>query len=227
MQQLQIGAASDKILCRHGFEQIDKMCSDLVVAFRGAFYDTDGGGADILDCLVAAEDATMYKFADVWNNSAKMEITISFFLSMGTQFVLEDKYDSARDFAIFARYFEEQVAVKLNQTRALVNCPKICETYHDASDLHTLVKFFRKRIPCCCLDEKYEEVKGVTKMGWCYSSKCNLLQVERSKTMYCDRCRFVTYCSPECQKAHWKWHQPVCDAKAAIRAKFDAKQQNS
>ncbi|KAK1734213.1 hypothetical protein QTG54_014980 [Skeletonema marinoi] len=241
LQQLQSGAASDTTLCRHGFEQIDKMCTDLVIAFRDAFYDnTDGGDADILDCLIAAEDATMDKFADVWNNSAKMEIAISSLLSMGTEYVLcvlDGNYVSARDFATFARYFEQHVAVKLHQTQALVNFPKICETYHVAgspfdkqkhpSDLHTLVKFFRKRIPCCCLDEKYEEVKGVTKMGWCFNLQCNLLRVERSKTMYCDRCRFVTYCSPECQKAHWSKHQATCDAKAAAKAKFEAKQQDA
>jgi hypothetical protein len=30
------------------------------------------------------------------------------------------------------------------------------------ADEHTLVKFFRKRIPCSCLDEKYQEVKQIT-----------------------------------------------------------------
>jgi len=237
LQQLQIGAASDTTLCRHGFEQIDKMCTDLVIAFRDAFYDnTDGGDADILDCLITAEDATMDKFADVWNDSAKMEIAISLLLSMGTQYVLYGNYDIARDFATFARYFEQYVAVKLHQTQAVMNCPKICETYmtisfdeecgYNPADLHTLVKLFRKRIPCCCLDEKYEEVKGVTKMGWCFNPQCNLLRVKRSKTMYCDRCRSVTYCSPECQRTHWPRHKPLCDTSAAQIAEFEAEQQN-
>jgi len=115
--------------------------------------------------------------------------------------------------------------------------PKIYETYlasscgdtYNPADLHTLVKFFRKRIPCSCscLDAKYEEVKATTKMGWCFNLQCNLLRVERSKTMYCDRCRFVTYCSRECQKAHWSKHQATCDKAAALKAKFDAKQQNA
>ena len=233
MQQLQIGAPPDTTKCRHGCQHLDKMCIHFVVAFRDAFYDDTGGGAAILDCLIAAHNATIDNFADVWNNSAKMEIAISSLLSTGTQYVLEDKYDSARDFATFARYFEQYVAVQVHQTRALMHWPKLIEIYiagnpvdghKHLSDLHTLVKFFRKRISCHCLDAKYEEVKDVTKMGWCFNLQCNLLRVERSKTMYCDRCRSVTYCSRECQTSHWAQHKPGCDKAAAAKAEFDAKQ---
>eukprot|EP00984_Skeletonema_dohrnii_P001341 scaffold418_cov92-Skeletonema_dohrnii-CCMP3373.AAC.4 len=234
MQQLQNGAASDT-KCWHGCQHVDKMCIHLVDAFRDAFYDTSGD-ADISDCLTAAHYAAMNKFADVWNDSAKMEIAISLLLFMGTQFVLDGNYTIARDFATFTRYFEEHVAVKLHQTRALVNFPKIIETYlagnpfdmhKHPSDLHTLVKFFRKRIFCSCLDAKYEEVKSITKVGFCFNLQCNLPRVERSETMYCSRCRSVTYCSRECQTAHWAQHKPVCDTSAAQIAEFEAKQQNA
>eukprot|EP00984_Skeletonema_dohrnii_P025436 scaffold14600_cov150-Skeletonema_dohrnii-CCMP3373.AAC.4 len=247
IQQLELGAApisSDTTKCRHGCDHLGNMCSigekciDFVVAFREAFHDADGGGADILDCLVlvAAEDATMYKFADVWKDSAKMKSAISMLLCNGTQHVLDGKYAIARDLATYARYFEQHVAVVLHQTQALMHWPKICETYiagtpfdknKHPSDLHTLVKFFRKRVFCSCLDAKYEEVKAAAKMGLCYNLKCNLPRVERFKTMYCSRCRCVTYCSPECQKANWSQHKPECDAKAAQIAEFDAKQQNA
>eukprot|EP00984_Skeletonema_dohrnii_P001339 scaffold418_cov92-Skeletonema_dohrnii-CCMP3373.AAC.2 len=239
MQQLEIGAASmpisfDTTKCRHGFDKIDNMCIDFVFAFRKVFFE--GGSADISNCLIAADDAAMDKFADVWNDSTKMETAISFLLSMGTQHVLDGKYDHGRNFATFARYFEQHVAVKLHQTQALMHWPKLYETYlasyssnengYIPADMHTLVKFFRKRIPCCCLDAKYEEVKATAKMGLCFNLQCKFRRVERCKTMYCSRCRSVTYCSPECQEAHWSQHKPVCDAKAAIRAKFDAEQQN-
>eukprot|EP00984_Skeletonema_dohrnii_P025433 scaffold14600_cov150-Skeletonema_dohrnii-CCMP3373.AAC.1 len=239
MQQLQIGAAPDTTKCYHGggFDKIDNMCIDFVVAFREAFNDADGG-AVISDCLTAAHDATIAidKFADVWKDSAQMNSAISMLLCNGTQHVLDGKYAIARDLATFARYFEQHVAVVLHQTQALMHWPKIYETYiagtpfdknKHPSDLHTLVKFFRKRISCPCLDAKYEEVKAAAKMGLCYSSKCNLPRVERSKTMYCSRCRCVTYCSRECQTAHWSHHQSDCDAKAALIAEFDSKQQNT
>eukprot|EP00984_Skeletonema_dohrnii_P020865 scaffold10278_cov113-Skeletonema_dohrnii-CCMP3373.AAC.4 len=64
-------------------------------------------------------------------------------------------------------------------------------------------------------------------MGRCYNPECSapLGKVERSKTMYCSRCRCATYCSHGCQKAHWKLHRPSCDECVARIAKFDAKQQ--
>jgi len=239
MQQLEmIGNMSrhdTTIKCRHGFEETETLAdfsSEFILAFREAFYGVanEGGAAlsDCLFCLIAAEDATKDKFAEVWNDSAKMEIAISLLLCIGTDHILEDNFDYARDCASIARYLEEYIAVVLKQTQAVMNWPKINEVYE--ADLHTLVKFFRKRIPCCCLDEKYEEVKCTPKMGYCFNKQCDFPSgiVERSKTMYCSRCRCVTYCSRECQKADWKrHHQPVCDKKAAIKAKFDAEQQNT
>eukprot|EP00984_Skeletonema_dohrnii_P025434 scaffold14600_cov150-Skeletonema_dohrnii-CCMP3373.AAC.2 len=214
-----------KMTCRHGFKIFDSAVSlQFATAFREAFYESaKGGGAGILSCLKAAEYATKDKFADVWNDSTKMEIAMSYFLFNGTRNILEGSNDVAKDCAVFARSIEQYIAVKLHQTRALVNFPKLNEIYNP-SDVHTLVKFFRKRIPCSCLDAKYDEVKNITKMGMCYNQECSIPNgiVERSKTMYCSRCRCVTYCSPECQKAHWAQHKPICDNKAAIKAKFDA-----
>ena len=119
----------------------------------------------------------------------------------------------------------------MKQTQALLNWPKTREVYNADLHKHTLVKFYRRRIQCACLDEKYEEVKSITKMGRCYNPECPIPFgfVERSKTMYCSRCLCVTYCSLGCQKADWRKHQVACDDNdnAAIVAKFDAKQQKS
>ena len=96
------------------------------------------------------------------------------------------------------------------QTPASYNVPKLGETYK--ADEHTLVKFFRNRIPCSCLDEKYEEMKNIAKMGLCCNPDCNVPEgrVERSKTMYCSQCRNATYCSRECQIADWTSHKSGC-----------------
>eukprot|EP00984_Skeletonema_dohrnii_P025437 scaffold14600_cov150-Skeletonema_dohrnii-CCMP3373.AAC.5 len=217
-----------KMTCRHGFKIFDSVSLQFATAFREAFYESaKDGGANVLICLEEAEYATKDKFADVWNDSTKMEIAMSYFLFNGTRNILEGSNDVARDCAVFARCIEQYIAIELHQTQALVNFPKLIEIYNP-SDVHTLVKFFRKRIPCSCLDDKYDEVKAAAKMGLCFNLQCNLpdRMVERKKTMYCSRCRSVTYCSPECQKAHWKLHKAVCDRDAAKRAEFDAKQQN-
>ena len=93
-------------------------------------------------------------------------------------------------------------------------------------DLHTLVSFLRKRIPCKCMDEKYEEVKTLIKMGLCSNPDCSLpdRKAERNKILYCARCDQVGYCSRACQKAHWKEHKEDCRKIADLKAEFDSKQ---
>eukprot|EP00985_Skeletonema_marinoi_P018058 scaffold10022_cov156-Skeletonema_marinoi.AAC.15 len=236
MQQLEmIGNMSrhdTTIKCRHGFEQTDMRvratCSEFVTAFRDAISDVvkcSGGGADVSICLV---EATKDEFADVWHDSTKMEIIISFLLSIGTIAMLGDN-DAAWDIAYMARFFEQYAAVEFKQTQALINWSKIFQLNPIRGDNHTLVKFYRERIPCKCLDQKYGEVKSTAKMGICFNLQCNFpdRMVERSKTMYCSRCRGATYCSRECQEADWSGHKGICIKDAAERAEFEAKKQQS
>jgi len=86
MQRLQIGvgkAQRDTTKCLHGFEKMDDICGKFVIAFREAYYDAvKDGGKTASDCLVRAEAATLDGFAEVWNDSAKMELAISFFLHL-------------------------------------------------------------------------------------------------------------------------------------------------
>eukprot|EP00984_Skeletonema_dohrnii_P011221 scaffold4462_cov119-Skeletonema_dohrnii-CCMP3373.AAC.4 len=225
MQRMQIGDTTE---CWHGldrrFYKVDY--SMFMDAFKDAFSASVSQGADISNSLVDAHTATIIDFAEVWNDSAKMESAMSILLWSGTQQILDGEYDLARLSALFFRYFEQYIAAALHQSQALMNWPKIDVISNGrGSDIHSLVKFFRKRIPCKCLDEKYDEVKHITKMGICYNPECRLNlsgEVERSKTMYCSRCRSVTYCSHECHKASWSGHKEICNHRASIIAEFDA-----
>ena len=199
-------------------------------AFRGEFDEATKRTKSIEKCLIVmnclweAHSATKDIYAEVWQNSVEMILAKSFLLRMGAEAILVGKYDEARDHAAVARFFEQYIAVMLKQAEAVFNWTKMNETYQ--ADLHTLVKFFRHRIPCSCLDEKYEEVKHITKVGFCYNPKCKFDctggGMERSITKYCSRCRWLTYCSRECQVADWKRHKPDCDKCAAIIAEFEA-----
>mmetsp|Transcript_22227 Transcript_22227/g.33477 ORF Transcript_22227/g.33477 Transcript_22227/m.33477 type:complete len:271 (-) Transcript_22227:121-933(-) len=225
-QQLESVAAltsSNTTKCRHGFEMFDSVCLDFTREFRTFYQFASYRGEGIMRCLLAAEHATKIQFAGVWNNSTKMETAMSCLFSIGTSAILEGSNDVASDCASIARYLEEYIAVVLKQTQALFYSPKIREA-QNPSDVHTLVKFFRKRIPCCCLDEKYEEVKYTAKTGLCFNLQCHKPCVKRSKTMYCSRCRCVTYCSPECQKADWKIHKEDCLGYLKEKANFEMKQ---
>jgi len=223
------GNDSTTMTCGHGMDDLSSLqdyCYKFYTAFRNAYFDAHKDGVEgVPECLAMAASATIDKFADVWKDSAKMEIAMSIFLSMGVQDILKGSYNVARVSAGIIRYFADYIAVHLKQTQALINYPKIHEAY--LAELHTLVKFYRRRIPCSCLEKTYEQVKTMTKMGACYGPKCpSNGQVERSKTFYCSRCRNVTYCSRDCQKADSTIHKHECDKFIAEIAKFEAKKQS-
>ena len=220
-----------EIKCKHGVERVVSTGNSVVRfvdAFKESFFEAIRRGDRPFDAsiFVDAKIATMDEFADVWKDSAKLEMAMSACLCMGTQHLIEGNNHDARDLATFARFFEQHIAVYLKQTQALINWSKINDMYH--VDVHTVVKFFRHRISCSCLDELYEMVKHVTKIGLCWNpSECKFPngKTERSNTKYCSRCRCVTYCSRECQEAHWTDHKSYCDHSAALIAKFEAKRQ--
>ncbi len=216
--------------CRHGTDPLtdEDICVRFVKAIQLEFDSSCNRTNSVHHSMIAAQRATAIDvFAEVWIDPAKMETAISCFLFRGTQDILGGEYDSARVNATFARYLEQYIAVALKRTQPVYNWPKVVEAYH--ADMHTLVKFFRHRIPCSCLNEKYKEVKDITKMGFCYNEKCSLpnRMTERSKALYCSRCRNVTYCSRECQVSHWSSHKPDCDQYPKVLAEFDAMQQAS
>ena len=209
--------------CKHGVEPhpSTNICLRFAFAFGESFGKCNGRQLLNTDCILDAKNATWDEFAEVWNDAAKMALTVSFFLCDATQAVLKGDYGHARYAATFARFFEQYIAVELKETQAVFNWPKIHET--QSADMHTLVKFLRRRIPCSCLDEKYEEVKSITKVGHCYYSQCKFPggMTDRSNTKYCSRCRFITYCSRECQVADWTNHRGKCDRAVAMIAELE------
>ncbi len=215
--------------CKHGFDPFSsgEISSQFVPAFHRSY--EEAWYPEIADSLIAAQNATMEKYADVWNDPAKLEMAISFFLFHGTDFIIlngDDDDDNAKTAAIYARYCEQYIAVVLKKSQPLFRWNKILETQE--ADLHSLVTFFRKRIPCSCLDEKYKEVKNISKMGMCFNPNCSLpnRMTKRSETMYCDGCLCVTYCSRACQKSDWYRHKPSCENCAAQIAEFETNNHN-
>eukprot|EP00984_Skeletonema_dohrnii_P001763 scaffold586_cov112-Skeletonema_dohrnii-CCMP3373.AAC.9 len=214
----------DTTICSHGLLEMPFTLLNFVDKFTEVFYAADGGNT-LSGSIMRARNATNVEFADVWNDSAKLEIIISCLLSNGTENILDGDYDYAGGIASVARYLHECIAVELKQTQALSAWPKIHQVHE--GDIHTLVKFYRKRIPCSCLDEKYKEVRSIPKVGYCYNLQCSFPGVERTKLLYCSRCRCVTYCSRECQKANWTVHQTICDECVVIIDEFEAMQSHN
>eukprot|EP00984_Skeletonema_dohrnii_P030945 scaffold22845_cov85-Skeletonema_dohrnii-CCMP3373.AAC.4 len=61
-------------------------------------------------------------------------------------------------YASFAFYFEQHIATHLLKTQAAIDWPALGDLF-SCDDL-TLLSFFKDRIPCSCLNEKYEEAKS-------------------------------------------------------------------
>eukprot|EP00984_Skeletonema_dohrnii_P033569 scaffold30514_cov154-Skeletonema_dohrnii-CCMP3373.AAC.2 len=166
--------------------------------------------------FLEAYHATKETYGEVWNDPGKMKFVVSYLITCGTSKVLEGHPKIASKYAALASYFEQYMEVDFLNTRPYPNWPKIRELYisSSAADEHTLVSFLKKRIPCCCLDEKYKQVKSISKIGICFNPKCPLPGgiTKRSATKCCSRCRWaVNYCSEECQEAAWPEHKADCD----------------
>lgn len=72
----------------------------------------------------------------------------------------------------------------------------------------SLVRFYRKRIPCSCLDEMNAEAKPQSKTGLC--DHCKQRKEYRAGLRDCSRCKLQQYCSEECQAAAWPRHKADC-----------------
>lgn len=165
------------------------------------------------------------KYPGVWNDSTKVGRILSNFLAKGTKHIIDEGCcDNARACASVAVYFEQYMAILFHTKTQLKNVAKIIEMRH--CDEHTLVSYFRNRVPCKCLDKKYKEVKSITKMGMCFNPECTLPngKVERKGMLHCIRCRQENYCSRECQVARWPAHKEACKRFVDRQAAFEAQQ---
>jgi hypothetical protein len=230
-------------ICMHGFNPFpnEDICINFICAFVREFYKfihhrfecrLAGREAErgFILSLSTARDSTKDEYSEVWNSADKMKQVMKYFLYNGTMNSLDGKGANTRHSAILARFFEEWLKVKVHKSQAFIDWPKVVECGVGQSDEHTLVKYFWRRIRCSCLDEKYNVVKSMPKMGICFNPHCARSNsqekfVERSELKCCSRCRSVTYCSRECQAADWLLHKEFCEEVVATKAEFDTSQQ--
>ncbi|KAI0750189.1 hypothetical protein C8Q80DRAFT_676537 [Daedaleopsis nitida] len=54
------------------------------------------------------------------------------------------------------------------------------------------------------------------------SRKCNTCYTsgDKRELFNCSRCRSVTYCSKECQRADWKKHKPICENNSVLESRL-------
>jgi len=206
--------------CKHGFVPFPEghTCDCLLRLYFATYY---AGSSDPATAVLTAMRAVEDKYPEVLRDSSKMKQILSYFLSEGTDFILNGNDDAARITATKIIMFEEFIALSVLKTQPVMYLQKVMEIL--IADDHTLVSFYRKRISCTCLAKKYKEVKSIKKMGLCNNGQCPLpgKKVERSKMLYCTRCRDAYYCSRDCQEADWRGHKKSCKKTAEENAKFE------
>ena len=227
-EKKKIEAAEAKINCTHGAVS-DEYIEGFYEAFRTAMKETRKTADDVVDLFDEVRKATVTDFSDVWTDSTKMATAVQFFVSIGVANFLRGEKILASINACDASFLEQFAKMKLEKTQAVLVRNRFVELLQ--GDDRTLVSFYRRRIPCSCLDEIYEEVKSIEKKGLCWNLDCshgavdywknqNRSLLDRSSLMSCSRCRDACYCSVECQIADWPRHKIDCDNTVATRNSF-------
>ena len=205
----------EKENCTHGYNHPSsrfqaRYCENYLKSFTESFHNASRNSRrdrlqSALDAFKTAHD-TSAKTTKVSRNRSNFECINLCCVAEGTTFILDGKSDDARLCAVLALYIKRTTADELPDPQNMIELLD--------GDEHTLVQFFRKQIPCSCLDEKYKQVKSITKMGICFNESCPLPgNMIRSKMLRCTGCingHNVSYCSRACQEADWPKHKIVC-----------------
>jgi hypothetical protein len=212
-EAIKLAAAEEKEIeekrkenCDHGYNPSspseEHFCQDFMEHFMTCFINFSEG-----DTISEAFHSVEAKIT----NSPNIECIKSCFFADGAKLILDGNYDDARLHATLAKCFimVRGMVSSLHHSLA-VDVVKMMELID--ADEQTLVQFFQKQIPCSCLDEKYKEVKAITKIGICINEDCPLpdRRAIRSKMMCCTRCNIAHYCSRKCQKVNWSKHKNWC-----------------
>lgn len=219
LQIVQLGKKSTERnnACKHGLSRLNNRCLIFIQAFEKEYNTSMGGKCPCEVCSEIAISRAWSRLRDMYEDvaaPAKLECVVSHYAWKGTQAILSGDIVDARACANFAFYFHNV------NTRSTPDPSRRFELM--SADEHTLVRFFKKRIPCSCLDELYKKVKDITRIGICSNERCGN-RIERSSMLNCSRCRKANYCSPGCQKEHWEKHKVFCKWAERIEAKLQTK----
>ena len=201
-------------VCRHGCESISK--GDFRYKFvkqfeieMNAAYDLlpDGDDFQIANIYNNTIERLDDEFNFIWDNEDIQTSLVQLYISLGTNLLLRStsrskNMASAVAIAVLMSQFNNDMdkVLKKASRRSLIR---------DLEDgiVYDAVKFSLKRTPCQCLKKMYSRLKPHPRTAICQS--CD--DVDDRKHMYwCGGCYYKTYCSVECQAAHWSEHKAWC-----------------
>lgn len=118
--------------------------------------------------------------------SFELECVLELGLYIKYDFIPHTKGEENVDDKKFLKYMRDS-----DNDRGVINC-----LYREA-----------KNNKCDCMTTKKIEANDMDKMDLCHGC---LKRFPKARTMVCDGCDFVVYCSDECQSNDWLRHKPYC-----------------
>ncbi len=166
-----------------------------------------------------------YESIAVVENSKLRNMALLIMASIGANIILDEQDTRRNERAIIVAedvLLMEAIKKDLKAPHYGSNNPAVRNIFRTIDKLkgggqREVIRFFSKRIACNCLKQPYEEAKKAqpTRLGNC--AKCGPGK-NRDNLMYCQRCKYVQYCSRDCQKAHWPEHKLVCETLSSNKA---------
>lgn len=139
---------------------------------------------------------------------------LSCLISLGTDYLLQREnahvYSCAAGLCLLLTKHVEQGIAFVVAPSNLATMRDMCNDRERGT-----TKFFKKRLKCDCLKEKYEQVKSNPTLDACFNCR---KAMERKKLMICSGCSLAMYCSQSCQRAHYPKHRYLCTSISTTQA---------
>ena len=145
-------------------------------------------------------------------------MTLQLLVSLGTNLLLkEHKYMAEQKYSSFAaavvafgtvcmQHGFDKIDIGVNDMPPGRD-RNFIRDFHSSCFVSDTTRFFKHKVPCKCLKEKYAQIKHVPKFGQC---KYCLTTKLRKHLYLCEKCQFSHYCSVDCQRCDYPLHKQIC-----------------
>lgn len=215
LEQRLLFSACDKGGCRHGLKDLDlfsrkSTCIKFLKTFTNAMLE----GRPIVDIIQLTHDL----YPGIWtgHDAEGSKAIKSWFVYSGANFLLNSDKDShshheASIMAVCLLWLEHYDPLQGFDEDNFG--PSGDQKYLTSVDIwhgcqRSIVKFFKRRVPCSCLDKMRAAATSIPKTGLC--DDCEERK-ERRELSFCTCCKRRQYCSQECQVKDWQDHKALCN----------------
>ena len=207
-------------MCKHGLDTSEVTFESEGAIFTKTFleredYQTICVGEWMLD--------NFDEHIGVWNNDKNRQSAIDTLVTFGTDLIIGANGESyslnlemAKESALAIQILEDHDGKCTDLTLTSLTPDNSSKAKNLCSD-REIIRFYKKRINCGCLEDKYKQIKKDIPNRLRFCDNCEKF-VERSTLMACASCKLTLYCSKTCQTQHWKKsHKEECSKIVATK----------